>query len=107
MDAFKQCGQDGQIDVTEGAYTIAKVMDVLDLKNCEISIRGTLTWNDDIQHWLRNSIGVTYASRSTAWRLGGRISPCKDTARRFSSAMARNGTIKTEAIAIKTGDLSP
>jgi galacturan 1,4-alpha-galacturonidase len=47
MDAFKQCG------------------------HCDISIRGKLTWNDDIQYWLRNSIGVTYSGRSTAWRLGG------------------------------------
>lgn len=71
MDAFKQCGQNGQIEVTEGDYIIAKVMDVLNLKNCDISIRGKLTWNDDIQYWLRNSVGVTYASRSTAFRLGG------------------------------------
>jgi polygalacturonase len=46
-------------------------MDVLDLQNCDISIKGKLTWNDDIQYWLRNSISVTYAQRSTAWRLGG------------------------------------
>ena len=25
MDAFKQCGQDGQIEITSGDYTIAKV----------------------------------------------------------------------------------
>jgi galacturan 1,4-alpha-galacturonidase len=71
MDAFKQCGQNGKIDVTAGDYTIAKVMDVLDLKNCDISIRGKLTWTDDIQYWVSNSIGVTYSARSTAWRLGG------------------------------------
>jgi galacturan 1,4-alpha-galacturonidase len=71
MDAFKQCGQNGKIDVTAGDYSIAKVMDVLDLKNCDISIRGKLTWSDDIQYWVRNSISVTYSARSTAWRLGG------------------------------------
>lgn len=71
MDAFKQCGQNGQIEITSGDYIIAKVMDVLNLKNCDISIRGKLTWNDDIQYWLRNSVGVTYAQRSTAFRLGG------------------------------------
>jgi galacturan 1,4-alpha-galacturonidase len=71
MDAFKQCGQNGQIEITSGDYTIAKVMDVLNLENCDISIRGKLNWNDDIQYWLRNSIGVTYAQRSTAFRLGG------------------------------------
>src|SRR5690242_4023395 len=70
MDAFKQCGTNGQVEITEGEFTIAKVMDVT-LKNCDVSIRGTLTWNDDIQYWLKNSISVTYASRSTAWRIGG------------------------------------
>ncbi|KAI4922684.1 hypothetical protein J4E90_001117 [Alternaria incomplexa] len=71
MDAFKQCGQNGQIEITKGDYTIAKVMDVLDLNNCDISIRGKLTWSDDIQYWVRNSVSVTYSQRSTAFRLGG------------------------------------
>jgi hypothetical protein len=71
MDAFKQCGKNGQIEITEGGYTIAKVMDYLNLENCDISIRGHLTWNDDIQYWLKNSISVTYSQRSTAFRLGG------------------------------------
>ncbi|KAF2200222.1 pectin lyase-like protein [Delitschia confertaspora ATCC 74209] len=71
MDAFKQCGKDGNIEITEGNFNIGKVMDVLNLQNCAISIRGKLTWSDDIQYWLRNSISVTYAGRSTAWRLGG------------------------------------
>jgi galacturan 1,4-alpha-galacturonidase len=71
MDAVKQCGKNGQIEITEGDFTIAKVMDMPNLQNCDISIKGKLTWNDDIQYWLKNSIGVTYAQRSTAWRLGG------------------------------------
>jgi galacturan 1,4-alpha-galacturonidase len=30
-----------------------------------------LIWSTDIQYWLRNSISVVYAGRSTAWRVGG------------------------------------
>lgn len=71
MDAFKQCGQNGQIEIAAGDYTIAKVMDFLTLKNCDISIRGKLTWTADINYWTKNSIGVSYAQRSTAFRLGG------------------------------------
>lgn len=70
MDAFQQCGKNGQVVITEGDYTIAKVMDI-QLQNCDVDIYGKLTWNDDIQYWLSNSIGVTYAQRSTAWRIGG------------------------------------
>lgn len=71
LSAFSQCGQNGQIEVLAGDYTIGKVMDVLNLKNCDISVRGKFTWTDDIQYWVKNSIGVTYSGRSTAWRLGG------------------------------------
>lgn len=71
MDAFKQCGQNGQIEITSGDYNIAKVMDVLNLKNCDISMRGKFTWSDNLQYWINNSIDVTYQGRSTAWRLGG------------------------------------
>ena len=71
LDAFKQCGKNGQIEITEGDFTVGKVMDVLDLENCDISIKGKLTWTDDINYWTRASIGVTYAQRSTAWRMGG------------------------------------
>ena len=28
MDAFKQCGQNGQIEITSGDYTIAKVSQI-------------------------------------------------------------------------------
>lgn len=71
LDAFKQCGQNGRIDITAGNFTIGKVIDVLNLKNCEINIRGKLTWTADIQYWVKNSVSVVFQQRSTAFRLGG------------------------------------
>lgn len=71
LDAFKKCGKEGSIELTEGTFHIGKVIDVLDLSNCDISIHGTLIWSTDINYWLKNSLSVTYAGRSTAWRLGG------------------------------------
>ncbi|CAG8979138.1 hypothetical protein HYALB_00000271 [Hymenoscyphus albidus] len=71
LDAFSKCGKEGSIELTEGTFRIGKVIDVIDLRNCDISIRGTLIWSTDIQYWLRSSISVTYAGRSTAWRIGG------------------------------------
>ena len=71
MDAFKQCGKNGQIEITEGDFTIAKVMDFLNFENCDISIRGRLTWTKDTSYWTSHSISVTYAQRSTAFRIGG------------------------------------
>lgn len=71
LDALHQCGQNGKVDITEGNYSIGKVMDVLNLTNCEINIRGTLTWSTDIQYWVKNSVSVVFQQRSTAFRLGG------------------------------------
>ncbi|KAK2605417.1 hypothetical protein N8I77_008254 [Diaporthe amygdali] len=71
LDAFKQCGRDGTVVLTEGLFNIGQVMRTTDLNNCDIEIHGTLKWSSDIQYWLRNSISVTYAGRSTAWQLGG------------------------------------
>jgi len=71
LDAFKQCGKDGSIVLTEGTFNIGQVMDKLDFSNCDISIYGKLVWSTDIQYWLSHSISVVYAGRSTAWRIGG------------------------------------
>ncbi|OTB07822.1 glycoside hydrolase family 28 protein [Hypoxylon sp. CI-4A] len=71
LDAFKQCGKNGKVILTEGLFHIGQVMDLKDLSNVEVEIHGTLRWSSDIQYWLRNSIGVEYAQRSTAWRVGG------------------------------------
>lgn len=71
LDAFKQCGKDGSIILTEGTFNIRAVMDKLDFSNVDISIYGKLVWSTDIQYWLSHSISVVYAGRSTAWRIGG------------------------------------
>ncbi|KAF2840097.1 glycoside hydrolase family 28 protein [Patellaria atrata CBS 101060] len=70
-DAFRRCGKNGRIEFTPGDYYVGKVMDMLDLQNVDVDIYGTFIWSKDIQYWLRNSISVTYAGRSTAWRVGG------------------------------------
>jgi len=72
LDAFKRCGKDGSVTFTEGNFYLGQVMDTINLQNVDISIYGTLTWSTDIQYWLSHSLTVTYAGRSTAWRLGGK-----------------------------------
>ncbi|SPO06272.1 uncharacterized protein DNG_08961 [Cephalotrichum gorgonifer] len=72
LSAFKECGQDGHIIIEEGDYMVRQIMDVPGLKNVHIDIYGHLEWSgDNIQYWLSNSLPVTYAARSTAWRIGG------------------------------------
>lgn len=71
LDAFKQCGKDGSVELSEGTFYIGQVMDTLNFQNCDISIYGKLIWSTDIQYWLSHSLSVTYAGRSAAWRLGG------------------------------------
>ena len=71
LQAFKTCGTNGKIVLTEGMFHIGQVMDTLSFNNVDIEIHGTLRWSSNIQYWLRSSLPVTYASRSTAWRVGG------------------------------------
>ncbi|KAJ3514052.1 hypothetical protein NLJ89_g2597 [Agrocybe chaxingu] len=74
LDAFRRCGttsSGGSVTFTEGDFYLGQIMDVINLQNVDISIYGRLTWSTDIQYWLSRSIPVTYAQRSTAWRLGG------------------------------------
>lgn len=71
LNAFNQCGTNGRVVLTEGVFHIGQVMKTTNFQNVSIEIRGTLKWSADIQYWLRNSISVTYAGRSTAWLLGG------------------------------------
>jgi galacturan 1,4-alpha-galacturonidase len=71
LSAFKQCGKNGRVILTDGLFHIGQVMKTTDFSNVSIEIHGTLKWSSDIQYWLSNSISVTYAGRSTAWMLGG------------------------------------
>lgn len=72
LQAFRTCGVNGRVVLAEGTFHIGQVMDTLAFSNVDIDIHGTLRWSADIAYWLRSSLPVTYAGRSTAWRLGGR-----------------------------------
>ncbi|ORY71248.1 glycoside hydrolase family 28 protein [Pseudomassariella vexata] len=71
LQAFTQCGKNGKIILAEGLFHIGQIMRTTEFSNVDIEIHGTLKWSSDIQYWLRSSISVTYAGRSTAWLLGG------------------------------------
>ncbi|KAF6745140.1 exo-rhamnogalacturonase B [Ephemerocybe angulata] len=71
LDVFKRCQTNASITLSEGFWYIGQVMDTLNFRDVEINLLGRFEWSTDIQYWLRNSISVTYAQRSTAWRLGG------------------------------------
>ncbi|CAI4220164.1 unnamed protein product [Parascedosporium putredinis] len=95
LDAFKQCGQDGHIILEEGDYMIRQVMDTTNLRNVHIDIYGHLEWSgDNIQYWLSNSISVTYAGRSTAWRIGGTNITMLGHGKALFLATGRYGTIR-------------
>ncbi|RXW21694.1 hypothetical protein EST38_g4163 [Candolleomyces aberdarensis] len=71
LEVFRRCATNASIVLNEGFWYIGQVMDTLTFNNVEINMLGRFEWSTDIQYWLRNSIAVTYAQRSTAWRLGG------------------------------------
>ncbi|KAH9901873.1 glycoside hydrolase family 28 protein [Xylariomycetidae sp. FL2044] len=74
LSALSTCGTDGTVVLDGDLFHMGSVMETTSLRNVTIEIRGMLRWSSDIQwyvHWLRNSLPVTYAGRSTAWKLGG------------------------------------
>ncbi|CAD0037903.1 unnamed protein product, partial [Aureobasidium pullulans] len=76
-DAFKTCGkaksgQRNRIVFENTTYTIASVLDTTGLKDVDIELHGTLSWNNsNLNYWLENSLPMGYQNQSTAWRLGG------------------------------------
>lgn len=73
LDAFKQCGKDGEVIFREGTYNIRSVMNTTTLQNCSVEIHGKFVWSvDNIQYWMARGHSVGYAGRSTVWLLGGK-----------------------------------
>lgn len=77
LKAFESCGQAkaglrNRIVFQNTTYTIGSVLETIGLKNVDIELHGTLSWdNSNISYWLNNSLPVGYQNQSTAWRLGG------------------------------------
>ncbi|KAI4739867.1 pectin lyase-like protein [Aureobasidium sp. EXF-12298] len=75
--AFKSCGrakagQRNRIVFQNTTYTIGSVLETTELKDVDIELHGTLSWdNSDLNYWLNNSLPVGYQNQSTAWRFGG------------------------------------
>ncbi|KAI4808905.1 pectin lyase-like protein [Aureobasidium sp. EXF-8845] len=75
--AFKSCGRAtagnrNRIVFQNTTYTIGSVLETTNLKNVDIELHGTLSWdNSNIQYWLNHSLPVGYQNQSTAWRFGG------------------------------------
>jgi hypothetical protein len=75
--AFKSCGraaagQRNRIVFQNTTYTIASVLETTELKDVDVELHGTLSWdNSNLDYWLNNSLVVGYQNQSTAWRFGG------------------------------------
>lgn len=71
LEAFRECGRNGNIVFSPITYYISSVMNVSGLEDVDIDLRGTLLWSTDIQYWLNHSLDVGYQNQSTAFVLGG------------------------------------
>jgi galacturan 1,4-alpha-galacturonidase len=71
LKAFKDCGNNGHIILTNGTFHINTVMNTTNLKNCDIDIHGTMLWSTNTTYWLGNSMLYGYQNQSSAWWLGG------------------------------------
>ncbi|KIY70699.1 glycoside hydrolase family 28 protein [Cylindrobasidium torrendii FP15055 ss-10] len=71
LSAFKECGRGGRVEFGNETYHIESVMNLTDLEDCTIDVKGTLLWGTDINYWLENSYPIGYQNQSSAWLLGG------------------------------------
>ncbi|KAI0176467.1 galacturan 1,4-alpha-galacturonidase B [Hypoxylon sp. FL1284] len=71
LEAFEECGRNGNVVFSPSTYYISSVMNISGLENVDIDIRGTLLWSTDIEYWLNHSMPVGYQNQSTAFILGG------------------------------------
>lgn len=72
ITAFRECSENAHIIFENTTYHIRSVMNTTGLRNVDVEVRGTLSWNNsDIDYWLNNSLPIGFQNQSSAWFLGG------------------------------------
>ncbi|KAJ5198032.1 exo-polygalacturonase [Penicillium cinerascens] len=69
--AFDLCGTDGTVIFSNHTFHINSVLNTTNLVNCEVLLRGELSFSDDISYWRSHSYSVVLQNQSTAWLFGG------------------------------------
>ncbi|QKX64775.1 uncharacterized protein TRUGW13939_11951 [Talaromyces rugulosus] len=71
LQAFENCGQNGEVIFTNNTFYINSVLNTTNLVNCDVSVRGELQFSTDIDYWRDNVYSVVFQNQSTAWLFGG------------------------------------
>jgi galacturan 1,4-alpha-galacturonidase len=70
MAAMKDCNDGGTV-VLDKEYNVCSPMDLRFLKHIDIAITGTITWCDDVDHWLPLLFKYEYQYAAAQWVIGG------------------------------------
>lgn len=71
LDAFARCGHNsgsetGKVVFKNETYNIKQVMNTTGLRNVDVDLQGTLSWdNSDLPYWLNHSLPVGYQNQSS------------------------------------------
>lgn len=72
IQAFTECRENAHIIFENTTYYVASVMNTTGLRNVDVEVRGTLSWNNsNIDYWLNNSLPVGFQNQTSAWYFGG------------------------------------
>ena len=71
LQAFQDCGANGNVVLTDNLFHINQVMNTTNLVNCDVSLYGEMIWSSDVSYWRSNSYSVDFQNQSTAWLFGG------------------------------------
>jgi galacturan 1,4-alpha-galacturonidase len=70
MAAIEECNNGGTV-VLDKEYNVCSPMDLRFLKHIDIAITGTITWCDDVDHWLPLLFKYEYQFAAAQWVIGG------------------------------------
>jgi hypothetical protein len=72
LSAFHECQQDSTIIFKEGVtYNVQRILDLKNLTNVDVEMRGTIEFGVDLRYWFTHSMYQEFQNVSIAMRIGG------------------------------------
>lgn len=71
LKAFHHCNKGGNV-VLDDNYTVATALDLRFLDAVDVALSGSVSFRDNIDHWVEHSVKIAYPKSAAFWLWGGR-----------------------------------
>ncbi|KAJ5082181.1 hypothetical protein N7532_011224 [Penicillium argentinense] len=65
------CGTNGTVIFSENVFHVNTMLNITNLLNCDVHLRGELRFSTDIPYWRTHAFSVVLQDQVTAWLFGG------------------------------------